>query len=75
MDLPPLQRENNLQHAPCRTVLPPSPLLIPVNHFDYHATLLHAFGLDPERLHFEQGQQKRTLLDGQPGRIVENILA
>ncbi len=46
-----------------------------VNHFDYHATLLDAFGLDPASLHFEQGKQKRTLLDGQPGRIVKEILA
>lgn len=46
-----------------------------VNHYDYHATLLHLFGLDPERLAFEQNQRKRTLLDGQEGRVVQEILA
>lgn len=46
-----------------------------VNHYDYHATLLHLFGLDPEELVFEQDGQRRSLLDGQPGRIVQEILA
>ena len=45
-----------------------------VNHFDYHATQLHLFGVDSQRLHFEQGKQKRTLLDGRPGRILKEIL-
>ena len=34
-----------------------------VNHYDYHATQLDAFGLDPERLIFEQAKQKRSLRD------------
>jgi hypothetical protein len=46
-----------------------------VNHYDYHATLLHLFGLDPEQLVYQQNGQQRTLLDGQPGRIVREILA
>lgn len=46
-----------------------------VNHYDYHATLLHQFGLDAERFEFTQNVQRRTLLDGQPGRVVEEILA
>jgi hypothetical protein len=46
-----------------------------VNHYDYHATLMHLFGLEPESLSFEHNGQKRTLLDGQPGRVVKEILA
>jgi uncharacterized protein (DUF1501 family) len=44
-----------------------------VNHYDYHATLLHLFGLDPEALTFEQNSQERSLLDGK-GRVVHDIL-
>lgn len=46
-----------------------------VNHFDYHATLLHLFGLDPEQLSYKQNNRERTLLDGQSGRVVHEILA
>ncbi|MFP6765758.1 MAG: DUF1501 domain-containing protein, partial [Planctomycetaceae bacterium] len=46
-----------------------------VNHFDYHATLLDQFGLHPEQLAFKRGGREETLLDGQPGRIVQGILA
>ncbi|MBD3675889.1 MAG: DUF1501 domain-containing protein [Planctomycetaceae bacterium] len=46
-----------------------------VNHYDYHATLLHLFGLDPERLTYIRNNQDQSLLDGQPGRIVREILA
>ncbi len=46
-----------------------------VNHFDYHATLLHLFGLDPELLSFRRPTGDATLLDGQPGRIINEILA
>jgi hypothetical protein len=45
-----------------------------VNHFDYHATLLHLFGLDPAALAFTRPGRAGTLLDGQPGRIVKEIL-
>jgi hypothetical protein len=45
-----------------------------VNHYDYHATLLHLFGLDPEALSFTRPTGVGTLLDGQPGRIVPEIL-
>ena len=45
-----------------------------VNHYDYHATLLHLFGLDPERLNFTQNNRQRSLLEGK-GRIVHDILA
>jgi len=45
-----------------------------VNHFDYHATLLHLFGLDPTQLSFTQSNRERTLLEGK-GSVVDGILA
>ena len=46
-----------------------------VNHFDYHSTLLHLFGLDPEQLTFRWNGREQTLLDGQQGQIVPELLA
>lgn len=47
----------------------------PVSHSDYHATLLHLFGLDPERLVHRLGTRDLRLPDGQkPGRIVRELL-
>ncbi len=46
-----------------------------VNHSDYHATLIHLFGLDPETLVFRRPNGDGSLLDGQPGRVVREILA
>ena len=46
-----------------------------VNHFDYHATLLHLFGLLPEKLTYKQNGREQTLLDGQPGKVVPGLLA
>jgi uncharacterized protein (DUF1501 family) len=45
-----------------------------VHHFDYHATLLHLFGLDPAQLSITRPGGAGTLLDGQAGRVVEEIL-
>jgi hypothetical protein len=45
-----------------------------VTHHDYHATLLHLFGLDPKRLVYTRNNRELTLLDGQPGRVVREIL-
>lgn len=45
-----------------------------VNHFDYHATLLHLFGLDPTQLVFKRNGREESLLDGQPGKIVHGLL-
>lgn len=45
-----------------------------VNHYDYHATLLHLFGLEANKLTFARSGSVGTLLDGQPGRIVNEIL-
>ena len=45
-----------------------------VNHFDYHATLLHLFGFGQDQLAFTRPNGQATLLDGQTGRIVTEIL-
>jgi hypothetical protein len=45
-----------------------------VNHYDYHATLLHLFGLDHRRLVYTRNGQEQTLTDGQAGRVVREIL-
>jgi hypothetical protein len=45
-----------------------------VNHFDYHATVMHLFGLDAEKVTFTRPTGEGNLLDGQPGRIVHEIL-
>jgi hypothetical protein len=50
-------------------------VLDPVSHHDYHATLLHLFGLTPEKLIYRQGPQERALLNGEEGRVVQEILA
>jgi len=47
----------------------------PVNHFDYHATLLRLFGFDAERLTYEQNGREQSLLDGQAASVVEGLLA
>ncbi|WP_345327819.1 DUF1501 domain-containing protein [Novipirellula rosea] len=46
-----------------------------VNHFDYHATLLHLFGIDAEQLTYEQNGREQTLIDGQPAKVIEGLLA
>ncbi|MCA9119797.1 MAG: DUF1501 domain-containing protein [Planctomycetales bacterium] len=45
-----------------------------VNHYDYHATLLHLFGIDAEELTFKQNNRDRSLLEGK-GRVVHEILS
>jgi hypothetical protein len=45
-----------------------------VNHFDYHATLLHLFGLSPENLVFRRPNGTGSLIDGQDARVVQEIL-
>lgn len=46
-----------------------------VNHFDYHATLLHLFGFDAERLVFETNSRSMSLQDNQGGTVVKELLA
>jgi len=45
-----------------------------VTHSDYHATLLHLFGLAPERVSFERPTGPGSLIDGQEAKIVWDIL-
>jgi hypothetical protein len=45
-----------------------------VTHHDFHATLLHLFGLDPKRLTYLRSTQALSLLDGHDGRVVKEIL-
>ena len=45
-----------------------------VNHHDYHATLLHLFGLDHTKLTFKRNGADVSLTDNQGGRIVKEIL-
>lgn len=46
-----------------------------VNHYDYHATLLHLFGLQHDELSFHRSNKDQTLTDGQPGKVVDGLLA
>ncbi len=46
-----------------------------VNHFDYHATLLHLFGLDHQKLVFRRPSGPGSLVDGQAARVVRELLA
>ncbi|MBT6661149.1 MAG: DUF1501 domain-containing protein [Verrucomicrobia bacterium] len=46
-----------------------------VNHYDYHATLLRLFGLDQNQLNYKRGGQVQSLIDGQPARLIEEVLA
>lgn len=45
-----------------------------VNHFDYHATLLHLFGLEPNRVTFARPNGTDGLIQGHDGKIVREIL-
>ncbi|WP_152051478.1 DUF1501 domain-containing protein [Tautonia marina] len=47
----------------------------PVSHADYHATLLHLFGLDHTHLTFPRPGGTASLVDGQEARIVTELLA
>ena len=46
-----------------------------VNHHDYHATLLHLFGIDHTKLAFMRNATPMSLTDNQGGRVVNEILA
>ena len=46
-----------------------------VTHHDYHATLLHLFGIDHAKLIYRRGGRELSLTDGKPARIVREILA
>lgn len=45
-----------------------------VNHYDYHATLAHLFGIDRERFQFTRDSRTRGLIDNESSRIVNELL-
>jgi hypothetical protein len=45
-----------------------------VNHYDLHATILHLFGLDHSKLVYQRQGRELTLTDGQPARVVRDVL-
>jgi hypothetical protein len=45
-----------------------------VTHHDFHATLLHLFGLDHKRLVYSRNNQEMSLLDNKPARVVHEII-
>jgi hypothetical protein len=46
-----------------------------VHHYDYHATLFHLFGLEAGQVQFPRPGGPGTILDGQAGRVVAELLA
>jgi hypothetical protein len=46
-----------------------------VHHYDYHATLMHLFGLDHTRVTYKRNAREQTLTDNQPARVVEELLS
>jgi hypothetical protein len=45
-----------------------------VTQHDFHATLLHLFGLDAKRLVYARGGTELSLLDGRPGTVVAGLI-
>ena len=45
-----------------------------VSHTDYHATLLHLFGIDHEKLSYRRNNREQSLTDGEPCQIVAELL-
>jgi hypothetical protein len=45
-----------------------------VNHYDWHATLLHAFGLDHKQLTYKRNGTAASLTDGQDAQVVKGLL-
>lgn len=46
-----------------------------VNHYDYHATLFHLFGLDPKKLTFKRNGTDQVLIENPEARVVHELLA
>jgi len=46
-----------------------------VNHYDYHATLMHLFGLDPAKLSYRRNGRDETLVQNPDARVVPDLLA
>ena len=47
----------------------------PVHHYDWHATLLHAFGLDHSNLTYKRNGLAASLTGDQGAKVVEQLLA
>ena len=45
-----------------------------VNHFDYHATLFHLFGLTAKEVTYVRPNGITSLTDGQPGQVINGLL-
>jgi len=45
-----------------------------VSHHDFHATLMHLFGLDAKKLTYSRTGPELTILDGQSGNVVKDLL-
>ena len=45
-----------------------------VHHYDYHATLLHLFGLDAKKLTYKRNGADQLLVENPEARIVTEIL-
>lgn len=46
-----------------------------VNHYDYHATLLHLFGLNPKKLTYKRNGTEQVLVENPAARVVSELLA
>jgi hypothetical protein len=46
-----------------------------VNHYDFHETILHLFGLDSKRLTFKRNGTDQRLVENPEARVVTEILA
>ena len=46
-----------------------------VHVHDLHATLLHLFGLDYQKLVFQRNLQEVSLVDKQPCKVIHSLLA
>ena len=46
----------------------------PVSPNDYHATLLHLFGIDHTKLLYHHNGQEERITDSKPCRVVKEIL-
>ncbi|MFO0801876.1 MAG: DUF1501 domain-containing protein [Gemmataceae bacterium] len=45
-----------------------------VTHHDFHATLMHLFGLHANKLTYSRTGPELTILDGQAGRVVKELI-
>lgn len=46
-----------------------------VNHYDFHATLFHLFGLDPKKLTYKRNGTEQLLVENAEARVVSALFA